>query len=86
MTTTDKSLRIEKVEQIVRDLLKASSQFTKLDEASKASVTLGITMRKTYARCMAYIPGERRELGTIIAVFDVDRKTGDAKAVAQSEW
>lgn len=67
-------------------MLKTCSQFTELDDKSRALVILGTTIRKTHARCMAYIPGERPELGTIIAVFDVDRKTGNAKEVEQSDW
>jgi|688.fasta_scaffold593976_2 hypothetical protein len=86
MTSTARNLRIAEVEQVVRDLLKASSQFTELDDKTKSLVTLGTTMRKTIARCMAYIPGERPELGTIIAVFDVDRKNGKVTEIPAANW
>ncbi len=86
MSEQTKKLDVAEIEKIVRRLVEVEQGFVSLSEDDKSRVTLGTSIKNDIARCMAYVPGERPELGKIIAVYDVNRSTGVASSVPESEW
>lgn len=86
MSEQTQKLDVAGVEEIVRPLVKTEPAFEKLDDDDKGRVILGTSIKGDIARCMAYVPSERPELGQIIVVYDVDRSTGSVTMIPESDW
>lgn len=86
MPEQTQKLDIAGVEEIVGRLVKTEPAFVGLCDDDKKRVTIGTSVRNDVARCMAYVPAERPELGKIIVVYDINRSTGGVTKIPESDW
>ncbi len=81
MNASRPKLPLNVVELLVRLRLSQTEGYAALSTEARDRLALGTMLGWKAARCTIYMPGERSELGRILAVYDVDRHTGEVAFV-----
>ena len=81
MNASRPKLSLNVVEQLVRSRLSQTEGYAALSAEARNRLALGTTLGRQAACCTIYMPGERPELGRILAVYEVDRHTGEVAFV-----
>lgn len=81
MNASRSKLSLNVVELLVRSRLGQTEGYAALSAEARNRLALGTTLGWKAARCTIYMQGERPELGRILAVYDVDRHTGEVAFV-----
>lgn len=76
-------LTLNEIVEIAKKMTQKSSLYQSLSTEEQARLTIGTSFSGNKARCRAYIPGERPELGLIISVWDIDRQSGIVTLISE---
>ena len=74
---SEKLLKLHDIRDTVWRVFDGSSVARTLSEEDRAKLTLGVTIERETARCMVCVTGARPELGRIVVIYVVDRRTGE---------